>query len=193
MPEGWMLVTAPVGSLLIGWDERGLQSARWILQPWPDALPWTIEEVQTLGSPDPWAHFLRDWWRAYRVGQWSEAMAQAVLDHVVPGLLGSGFRRAVLEAVVRIPMGSTRTYRSVAEAVGKPGATRAVGQVLAWNPLPVLIPCHRVVGTGGRLGGYSPSLSIKAWLLEWERSMMDLRVAQGRRDLPYNRSDGVTE
>lgn len=165
-----MLVTAPVGSLLIRWDERGLQGARWLLAPQPDALPWTIEEVQTLRRTDPWARFLRDWWLAYRTGQWSETMALAVFDHVAPDLLRSEFRQAVLRTVARIPMGSTQTYRAVAEAVGKPGAARAVGQVLAWNPLPVLIPCHRVVGHGGRLGGYTPSLQIKAWLLEWEQS-----------------------
>ncbi|GBC85760.1 Methylated-DNA--protein-cysteine methyltransferase, constitutive [bacterium HR11] len=170
MAEGWMLVTAPVGSLLIRWDERGLRDARWLLEARPDALPWTIEEVQTLGRTDPWARFLRDWWLAYRTGQWSETAALAVFDHMAPGLLGSAFQEAVLRTVVRIPMGSTRTYRAVAEAVGKPSAARAVGQVLARNPLPVLIPCHRVVGHGGRLGGYTPSLRIKAWLLEWERS-----------------------
>jgi len=163
-------VTAPVGSLLVRWNEEGLQEARWLLQPRPDALPWTIEEAQTLGRTDPWARFLQDWWRAYRAGRWSETMALAVFDHVAPSLLKSEFRQTVLRAVARIPMGSTRTYRDVAEAVGKPGAARAVGQVLAWNPLPVLIPCHRVVGHGGRLGGYAPSLRIKAWLLEWEQS-----------------------
>lgn len=65
------------------------------------------------------------------------------------------FEAAVLRATAAIPAGSVRTYGQIAAAIGRPGAARAVGQALARNPLPVRIPCHRVVRSDGQLGGYS--------------------------------------
>jgi methylated-DNA-[protein]-cysteine S-methyltransferase len=67
----------------------------------------------------------------------------------------SGFGRSVLEAVRRIPYGTLRSYKSIAQEIGAPRATRPVGQALARNPLPIVIPCHRVVNSDGTLGGYS--------------------------------------
>ena len=80
----------------------------------------------------------------------------------------TSFRRAVLEAVAAIPRGEVRTYAQVAAAVGRPRAARAVGEVMRTNPIPVLIPCHRVVRTGGNLGNYTPDPELKRQLLEWE-------------------------
>ena len=65
------------------------------------------------------------------------------------------FQRAVLLECARIPKGQTRTYSQVARAIGKPHAARAVGNALAKNPLAPIIPCHRVVRSDGKLGGYS--------------------------------------
>ena len=65
------------------------------------------------------------------------------------------FQRAVLKACARIPRGQTRTYSQIARAIGKPNASRAVGNALAKNPLAPLIPCHRVIRSNGALGGYS--------------------------------------
>lgn len=67
----------------------------------------------------------------------------------------SPFGAAVLRATAAIPAGSVRTYGQIAAAVGRPAAARAVGAVLARNPAPVRIPCHRVIRADGRLGGYS--------------------------------------
>jgi O-6-methylguanine DNA methyltransferase len=67
----------------------------------------------------------------------------------------SDFSRRVLEVVRRIPYGTLRSYKSIAEEIGAPRATRPVGQALAHNPLPIVIPCHRVVNSDGTLGGYS--------------------------------------
>lgn len=78
------------------------------------------------------------------------------------------FQRKVWRAVRRIPYGETRSYSWVARQIGKPRAARAVGQALASNPLPILIPCHRVVASGGELGGYSGGLELKAQLLRLE-------------------------
>lgn len=81
----------------------------------------------------------------------------------------SDFRRRVLEAVSRIPYGETRSYADIAREVGTPGAARAVGRVMATNPLPLVVPCHRVVSSDGSLCGYGGGLEMKKALLEMER------------------------
>jgi len=80
----------------------------------------------------------------------------------------AGFRRAVLEETMRIPAGETRSYGWIAEKVGNPRAARAVGRVMATNPLPLVVPCHRVVGSDGRLTGYGGGLPMKEALLRAE-------------------------
>lgn len=80
----------------------------------------------------------------------------------------SGFRRAVLEETMRIPCGETRSYGWIAEKVGHPRAARAVGRVMATNPLPLVVPCHRVVGSNGSLTGYGGGLRMKESLLRAE-------------------------
>lgn len=78
------------------------------------------------------------------------------------------FRRAVMEETMRIPPGETRTYGWLAAKVGRPRAARAVGRVMATNPLPVIVPCHRVVGSDGALHGYAGGLEVKEALLRLE-------------------------
>ncbi len=83
------------------------------------------------------------------------------------------FQRRVLQTIRRIPAGAAWSYRQVAEAVGKPAASRAVGQALAHNPVPIVIPCHRVVGSNGSLTGYGGSggIATKRWLLQREGAL----------------------
>ncbi len=78
------------------------------------------------------------------------------------------FQRAVLTAIAKIPFGETRSYGWVARAIGKPGAARAVGQALHTNPIPIIIPCHRIVASDGSLGGYGGGLPMKIKLLRLE-------------------------
>jgi methylated-DNA-[protein]-cysteine S-methyltransferase len=93
---------------------------------------------------------------------------------------GTPFRRRVWEALRRIPYGETRTYGEIAAAVGKPGAARAVGTANHHNPIPVVIPCHRVVGSGGRLCGFGGGLDLKRRLLELEAAHSPLRLTEAR-------------
>jgi methylated-DNA-[protein]-cysteine S-methyltransferase len=81
---------------------------------------------------------------------------------------GSDFEVRVWRALLAIPFGETRTYGELASAVGAPGAARAVGAALGRNPIPVLVPCHRIVAAGGRLGGYGLGTDMKRWLLAHE-------------------------
>lgn len=80
----------------------------------------------------------------------------------------TGFRRAVLEETMRIQPGQTRSYGEIAAAVGHPRAARAVGRVMATNPLPLVVPCHRVIGSDGGLHGYGGGLHMKETLLRLE-------------------------
>ena len=84
-------------------------------------------------------------------------------------LRGTPFQLAVWQTVMKIPYGETRSYRWVAEEVGRPRAARAVGRALAANPVPIIVPCHRVVGSDGGLRGYSLGPGIKGLLLGLER------------------------
>lgn len=84
-------------------------------------------------------------------------------------LRGTEFELAVYRALQRIPYGETMTYSEVARAIGHPKAFRAVGNANAANPLPLVIPCHRVVAAGGKLGGYGGGVSMKKQLLMMER------------------------
>lgn len=81
---------------------------------------------------------------------------------------GSGFRVSVLDAIRDIPYGRTRTYAEIAQAVGSPKAYRAVGTACGENPLPILIPCHRVLPSSGGIGGYAGGSSLKRRLLDLE-------------------------
>jgi methylated-DNA-[protein]-cysteine S-methyltransferase len=80
----------------------------------------------------------------------------------------SAFTRSVLETTIAIPWGETRSYKWVACRIGKPGAARAVGQALGRNPVPLVIPCHRVVKEDGTIGGFGAGIDWKEWLLEIE-------------------------
>jgi methylated-DNA-[protein]-cysteine S-methyltransferase len=82
--------------------------------------------------------------------------------------LTRGFRRAVLGAASDIPYGSTGTYRTVATSAGNPRAVRAAGTALATNPIPIIVPCHRVLRSDGALGGYRGGPERKAELLRLE-------------------------
>ena len=78
------------------------------------------------------------------------------------------FHRQVLEALARVPFGRTTTYKELAEQVGNPKAVRAVGSACARNPLPLLVPCHRVLRADGSLGGYRGGEHAKRFLLALE-------------------------
>lgn len=82
--------------------------------------------------------------------------------------VGTEFQRRVWEATRAIPRGETRTYGQLAREIGSPGAARAVGQALARNPWPIIVPCHRVVGHDGRLTGFGGGLKMKQRLLRME-------------------------
>ena len=106
----------------------------------------------------PFAKQLRD----YLAGKRTTFDVKMDLSFVTP------FRRAVLEECSRIPRGQTTTYAELARRVGRPNAYRAVGHTMATNPIPIVIPCHRVVASSGNLQGFGGGLDMKLKLLTLE-------------------------
>jgi methylated-DNA-[protein]-cysteine S-methyltransferase len=84
---------------------------------------------------------------------------------------GTAFQRAVWQQMLAVPHGNVTTYGLIAAAIGRPRAARAVGLASGCNPITLLIPCHRVIGSNGRLTGYGSGLWRKEWLLKHERGL----------------------
>lgn len=89
-------------------------------------------------------------------------------DELPLAMHGAPFERRVWEALVRIPPGETTSYGAIAKALGSPGASRAVGLANGANPIAIIVPCHRVIGSSGSLTGYGGGLDRKRWLLTHE-------------------------
>ncbi len=89
-------------------------------------------------------------------------------------LHGTPFEMEVWTALQNIPYGSTVTYGELAAGLGKPGAARAVGSANGRNPIPIVVPCHRVIAAGGKLGGYGGGLTLKRQLLDLEAGQRQL-------------------
>ena len=150
---------SPVGDLLLAGAEEGLRFIRFPSQggehrrarPEPgwreDALPFAEAKAQ-----------LNDYFAGRR-----RVFALRLAPRTSP------FQATVHAALRRIPYGETRSYGEVARDIGKPKAARAVGAANARNPLPIVIPCHRVIGGDGRLTGFGGGLAAKRHLLELER------------------------
>ena len=83
-------------------------------------------------------------------------------------MVGTDFQKSVWRAMLKIPPGKTKSYGEVAEAIGKPGAVRAVGGACGANPIPVFVPCHRVLAANKKIGGFGSGLHWKYKLLERE-------------------------
>ena len=107
------------------------------------------------------------------------AMTVSLLDEYFKGKIkeidlplkfyGTEFQQSVWQALQRSPYGETVSYKDIAEHVGRPGSVRAVANAIGANPLSILVPCHRVIGSNGRLTGYAGGLEAKKYLLELER------------------------
>jgi methylated-DNA-[protein]-cysteine S-methyltransferase len=94
------------------------------------------------------------------------------LEAISVRLAGTVFQRQVWEALRRIPVGETRSYAGLARFIGAPRAVRAVGRANGLNPVSLVVPCHRLIGSDGSLTGYAGGLGRKRWLLEHEGSMV---------------------
>jgi methylated-DNA-[protein]-cysteine S-methyltransferase len=124
----------------------------------------TETSVSSASSADPLLQQAANELQAYLMGSLKAFSLPLDLSDLTP------FQQKVLTAVSLIPWGQTRTYSEVAAQIGKPNAIRAVGNALAHNPLMLFVPCHRVIGSDGKLHGFSApqGVALKAWLLDHE-------------------------
>ena len=150
---------SPIGELLLASTDVGVAAVEW----GPTEVART--RVSSLGAvTDDVDGDVADAIRAYFDGD-LDAFAGLTIDW---RLAESGFRREVLAALHRLEPGALTSYGQLAHDVGKPGAAQAVGQAVGSNPVPVIVPCHRVISADGSLGGFSGGLSVKRALLAHE-------------------------
>jgi methylated-DNA-[protein]-cysteine S-methyltransferase len=162
--DEWWPVPTPFGDMVLAGDEEALH---YLLLPGDQGDVVFRREEERRGRPASVAkaeHQLK----AYFSG--------ALLHFDLPlAARGTPWQQQVWRALLDIPFGETRSYGDIARAVGRPRAARAVGRANNTNPLPVIVPCHRVVGAGGSLVGYGGGLDLKAHLLAHERAVLARR------------------
>jgi methylated-DNA-[protein]-cysteine S-methyltransferase len=158
-------VDSPVGPLVAVTTPRGLARIAYELEN--GGLDSILDDVALRLSPaiveaparlDPVRRELDEYFEGRR----------QEFDIALDWALTTGFRRRVLQQCARIPFGATSTYKEMAIAAGSPRAFRAAGGALGSNPIPIIVPCHRVLASGGGLGGYTGGLERKRRLLSIE-------------------------
>lgn len=152
--KGFAVYDFPFGVLCVGYEDECITSFD------------TIDEVPPGGQRTP----LTD--RAFAEVQAYLSGARRTFSFPYR-LEGTAFEKSVWQALLRIPYGETRTYGDIAAAIGSPRTARAVGRACHENPLILVVPCHRVVAAGGRLGGYAGGLAMKEALLALEQGHRD--------------------
>ena len=159
-------VDSPVGRLLVAATHRGLVRVTFPIEAPEKVLEQLAASVspRVLEAPERLDHVRRALDR-YFEGRLHD------FDLPLDWQLTQGFYRKVLRATARIPYGQTRSYKQMATKAGSPRAVRATGSALGSNPLPIIVPCHRVLRTGGALGGYGGGLDTKQALLELEGAL----------------------
>lgn len=144
-------IESPIGVLGISADEGGISRICIANEP-PSSCP----------LPEPVAA------AAKQLGEYFKGERRKFKLPLAPK--GTPFQRAVWDELLKIPYGSTASYGEIAARVGNPKAARAVGMANNKNPIMIVIPCHRVVGSDGSLTGYAGGLEAKAWLLRLEQT-----------------------
>ena len=152
---------SPFGMLEIEASDEGISAIRWPSTP-DDKEPDSGFTTRSSGRPEsPLLETAKT--------QLDEYFQGALKDFELPlSLTGTPFQRLVWDALKGIPYGTTTSYQAIANAIDRPRAVRAVGRAIGSNPIPLIIPCHRVIGAGGKLTGFSGGLDRKRWLLNRE-------------------------
>jgi len=158
-------ITTPVGPLLLAASDTGLIRVAYECEDFEAVLHKLAEDIspRILCAPQRLAT-ATDQLLEYFAGR------RRQFDLALDRRLSAGFRYAVQSVLPDIEYGRTATYKEVAELVGNPAAVRAVGTACATNPLPVVVPCHRVLRSDGGIGGYIGGAEVKTALLALERA-----------------------
>jgi methylated-DNA-[protein]-cysteine S-methyltransferase len=163
----WTMLDSPIGELSVAVDEVGVCGVRFgPVGGVVDADSGRADADQAVDAVDPGD----DGRSRAAVAELNAYFTGELTDFTVPLSVrrGSEFERAVWREMSKIPYGETRTYGAVATALGDRGAARAVGAACNRNPIPVIVPCHRIIGAGGKLVGFGGGVPRKRHLLELE-------------------------
>ncbi|MEJ2657305.1 MAG: methylated-DNA--[protein]-cysteine S-methyltransferase [Desulfobacterales bacterium] len=152
----YQYLESPVGKLLMAGDEKGLHFINF-----PKGGRPSLPKSEWKENQKPFQEAMRQI-EAYFAGKLKTFSLNLYLN-VTP------FQKKVLTALRRVPYGETISYGNLAEKIGNPKASRAVGQANAKNPIPIVIPCHRVIGNSGKLTGFGGGIEIKQALLGLEK------------------------
>ena len=163
-----VLSKSPLGDIWLASTDYGLAAIEWSKDE-SDFSAYLSKRFKRPSHPDPEK-------LASSLQQLDEYLRGERMDFTLPidwSLLRE-FQSKVLQLVFAIPYGQTRTYGEIAHEIGNPNAARAVGRANATNPMPLVIPCHRVIGADGKLHGYGggEGLPTKEWLLKMEGAVM---------------------
>ncbi|SER91991.1 methylated-DNA--[protein]-cysteine S-methyltransferase [Sphingobium sp. YR768] len=154
-----VLFPSPVGALTLVASDKGLVAILWEEDD-PDRVRLSLRE-ESHDHPV----------LAQTAQQLTAYFAGTLQDFTVPlDVRGTDFQQKVWAALCTIPFGETRSYGDMARAIGHPTASRAVGAANGRNPISIIAPCHRVVGTNGALTGFAGGVEVKRWLLDFEQS-----------------------
>lgn len=157
-------VDSPLGRLRVAATRRGL-----LRVAYPDNEPDAVlDRIATRVSPRVVEAPARLDAVRRQLDEYFEGRRRAFDLDVDWSLVATEFGRAVLEACAGIPYGATDTYGGLSQRIGKPGASRATGNALGSNPVPIVVPCHRVLAAGRKLGGYTGGTDKKEHLLQLE-------------------------
>lgn len=154
----------PLGTFTLVGDERGLSAIHF-----PGRLASEVAALRE-SSRHPALRVA-----AAQLSEYFEGRRRSFTLRLAPE--GTGFQRSVWRALEEIPFGETRSYSEIAHRIGRPTATRAVGAANGRNPLPIVVPCHRVIGADGSMTGFAGGLRLKRWLLAHEAGQSQLQVA----------------
>ena len=169
---GSAAVTTPIGTLCLATSS----DARLVAMGFEEQWTHLLVRLEARFGRVTLAHTSGTDRLAARVRDYFEGDVHAI-ESIEVDLGGSTFQRRVWSALQTIPVGSTRSYSSIAREIGSPGAVRAVGAANALNPVSIVVPCHRVIGRDGTLHGYAGGIERKRWLLEHERAFPTSRPA----------------
>ncbi|MGO1392695.1 methylated-DNA--[protein]-cysteine S-methyltransferase [Agrococcus casei] len=160
----YRLVDSPVGRLLVAATSKGIVRVAFEIEGFDSVL----SDVAAKVGPAVLRSSTELEVAAQQIDAYFDGSRHA-FDLPLDDRLSAGFRQLVQRHLPQIAYGSTQTYKQVAELVGNPGAVRAVGAACATNPLPIVVPCHRVLRTDGTIGGYLGGPDAKRTLLDLER------------------------
>ncbi len=160
------MTETPVGDLWLACSERGLVAIEWNREK-DHLLAYLTRRLKSPAEEDPRRlELATSQLREYLAGERKQFSIQIDWSLLRP------FQREALLATFAIPYGQTTTYGNLAAQIGRPHAARAIGRAEATNPMPLVIPCHRVLGADGKLRGYGGGLEIKKWLLQLEGAVL---------------------